>query len=64
MSRWQPSLEGELIGPGTASTIRSNSAASRAVLSEPPLKAASTTMVALAYAAINLFLVRNLSGLT
>lgn len=46
MSRWQPSLVGEVIGPGTASTTLINSDALWAVLSEPLRKAASTTMVA------------------
>lgn len=62
MSRWQPSLVGEVIGPGTASTTLINSEALWAVLSEPLRKAASTTMVARDKAAISRFLVRNLSG--
>ena len=42
ISRWQPSLVGEVMGPGTAITRRINSDASRAVRSDPLLKAASS----------------------
>ena len=63
MSRWQPSLVGELIGPGTAITGLKISAASRAVRSEPLLKAASTTTVALESAAINRFLIKKRAGI-
>jgi hypothetical protein len=59
---WQPSLVGELIGPGIAITGRINSAASRAVRSDPLRKAASTTNVASEIAAINRFRVKNLCG--
>ena len=63
INRWQPSLVGELMGPGTAITGRKIAAASRAVRSEPLLNAASTTTVALDSAAINRFLVKKRCGI-
>ena len=43
---WRPRLSGAVSGPGTASTSRPSSAASRAVMSEPLFSAASTTTTA------------------
>src|SRR5690625_6537380 len=49
----------EVTGPGTAPNGLPNLAACRAVLSAPDRQAASTTTVAWARAAINLFRVKN-----
>ena len=61
--RWQPSLVGAFIGPGTAITGLNISAASRAVRSDPLRNAASTTTVAFDNPAINLLRVKKRCGI-